>query len=221
MKLLMAPASGSIAGRTFARGRAGMIARSRSVPVNPNPYKSPFPFPRPSFGVTARNWSHLTALQQAAWNATASRFPRASGFGATGAVTGFHLYVAVNTARVLAAVATTTTPPSDFLTQPVTGVTFTAVHPNTVTVNVNPAMPPGQTWFLGYSQPLSNGVSRARNFTNLAGIGASFAGNVVLSTVYTARFGAFIAGQKLFLRVIPYGSGFIKGTPLILSAVAT
>lgn len=86
--------SGSIAGTTFARNRAGLYARAWAKPVNPvSPRQSAV---RAAFGARATAWGSLTAAQVIAWNDYAATMSRLNRIGEEYTPKGRQVFMEVN-----------------------------------------------------------------------------------------------------------------------------
>jgi hypothetical protein len=87
-------ARGSIGGTTYARNKAGLYARNRSKPVNPNTANQSRV--RSQFQTTAYGFSLLTVEQVAAWNQFAQGYPAVNRVGDTYTPSGRQVYMLCN-----------------------------------------------------------------------------------------------------------------------------
>ncbi len=110
-------ASGSVGGVTYARNAAGMYARARSIPVNPN---SAFQQAvRSLFSVVGNAWqSVLTAAQRAAWEVYANNVPIVDSLGDSLKLSGVAMYTRCNVARLQAGLARVDAGPTTFAAGP-------------------------------------------------------------------------------------------------------
>lgn len=218
MKLLDVPQSGSIAGITSSRNRFGQYRRTRATPVNPNStYQGSV---RARLSENSAAWRALTAVQRAAWDDLGKLMTRTDSLGQVYTLTGFQAYVSVNNNNLAAGNAVVATPPAL--------VTPTAIETATVTLTA-------ATFSIAYTPtPLA---AAQRLFTYASGqrsAGRLFEGDLRLvavsaaagaspANVFTAwqtRYGTPIVGQRVFIAVHKYDSGFLSG-PLRTSAVVT
>jgi hypothetical protein len=100
---IISSGSGSIAGCTYSRNKAGNYIRNRTVPVNPQTsFQSTV---RSSFGGLAQAWStSLDAAERAAWDAYAAAVTVPS-FNGPIHITGMNWFIAINTPRLQAGLA--------------------------------------------------------------------------------------------------------------------
>lgn len=152
-------------------------------------------------------WRGLTATQIASWNAFANSFTVTNSLGSTITLTGHQCYVKVNTVNLLNGVAAVSTPPAlpAFVANTITALTSTAGTP---TLAVAGATPAGSTVYMYFVSPQQ---SAGRNYNGQfywIVTGTTFtAGSFNLLTAYEAKFGAPIAGKKIFLKVVQSQAG--------------
>ena len=91
--------SGSIAGNTFARNRAGYYVRPRTKPVNPSSANQLVIRNAMQF-LTQRWHDTLSAEQRTAWATYAAAIPLKNRLGQIFYATGFNMYLAVNIFRI-------------------------------------------------------------------------------------------------------------------------
>lgn len=87
-------ARGSVGGTTYARNKAGLYARNRSKPVNPNTVNQSRV--RSQFQSTAYGFGDLTVEQVAAWNQFAQGYPAVNKVGDTYTPSGRQMYMLCN-----------------------------------------------------------------------------------------------------------------------------
>lgn len=204
-KIIDIPKSGSIGNQTNSRNRSGQYLRQRAIPTQP----------RTVAQIAARSrltsmsaaWRGLTDPQRAAWNAFAQSFTITNSLGVTINLTGAQCFIKVNTVNLLLGTATSNTPPAlpSFVAVTVTGLTATA---GTQLLEAAGTSPASGTSFMFFCSPqVSAGVTFQGNFRYLANFTTATAGFFVLTTVYTAKFGALIAGKKIFVKVVQQQAG--------------
>lgn len=91
---LLSDIRGSIGGTTYARNKAGLYARNRSKPVNPNTENQSRV--RAQFSVSSFGFSDLNADQVAAWNQFAQGYPAVNKLGDTYTPSGRQMYMLCN-----------------------------------------------------------------------------------------------------------------------------
>lgn len=216
MKYLNYPGSGSIAGQTFSRNRFGQYTRTRAIPVNPS---SSFQMAvRARLQTNAAGWRLLTALQREAWGTLGDLMTRTDSLGQTYSLTGFDAYVSINNNRVAAGDAIVSDPP--LLTDPVALVSITptaTIATLSVAYTVTP-LGAGVRAFVYCSPPRSAGKIFESDLRLIQVTAAAAASPVNVFTAYAARFGAPVVGQKIFVSVATYQTGFV-GTPIVSSVI--
>ena len=217
MKILDIPQSGSVGNTTSSRNRSGQYRRQRSFPTQP----------RTAAQVNARArlagqsaaWRGLTEAQRAAWNAFAQSFTVVNNLGTTISLTGSQCFVKVNTTNLLNGDPTVQAPPAlpAFAACTITGMTATFTG---AVLNLAGANPTAGTKFQIYASPqLSAGVSYNANFRYLATNQVFAAGIMDIKAAYVAKFGALIAGKKIFVRVVQCQAGMQDNGTLFAAIV--
>ena len=205
MKILDVPQSGSVGARTSSRNRSGQYVRQRAIPTQP---RTPAQVAaRASLADQSAAWRGLTAAQRAAWNAFAQSFTVTNSLGTTINLTGAQCFVKVNTVNIKNGDATVNTPPPlpSFLANTTTGVDATAGTP---LVELSGATPATGTKFMIYASPqLSAGVTFNGKYVWLQTSTTFTSGKLALTTTYTARYGAPIAGKQIFVKVVQSQQG--------------
>ena len=205
MKILDVPQSGSVGARTSSRNRSGQYVRQRAIPTQP---RTPAQVAaRARLSDTSAGWRGLTDAQRAAWNAFGQSFTVTNSLGTTINLTGAQCYAKVNTVNLLNGDASVTAPPAlpSFLAATTTGITATAGTP---TLTIQGAAPATGTKFMIFVSPqLSAGVTFNGRYSWIM-TGQTFTtGNMSILTPYTAKFGALIAGKRVFVKVVQSQAG--------------
>lgn len=197
MKILDVPQSGSLAGQTSSRNRFGQYRRTRAVPVNVN--SSAQQATRSNLSSQAIAWRSLSDVQREAWTSYAADHPRTNSLGQTITLTGFQMFVSVNSRLLsLGMDAVTATPSLELVLAPTYSVVSTTVAG--FEVDINDALT-GFTVGGWASPPVSAGRSFNADF-RLVAIVSSPAADAPLITKanYEAKFGTLVAGSKIFIR---------------------
>lgn len=201
MKILDVPQSGSVAGVTSSRNRYGQYRRTRAIPVNPNTaYQQAI---RSDFSTHSAAWRSLTGAQQAAWRTYAEAHPYTDGLGQPIILTGTQMFIAVNTRLTSAGGTAVVNPPQDPGPDPVATATLTATAVATLSLayTVTP-IPAGHVMLVFASAPLSAGRTYSGPMKLIDVVAAAAASPAALGTDYVARWGNFIAGQRIYVRLI-------------------
>lgn len=205
LKILDVPQSGSVGGRTSSRNSSGQYIRARAIPTNPNtPAQSRA---RAALADLAAGWRGLTSTQMTSWNNFGQSFTVVNSLGTTIHLTGLQCYVKVNTVNLLNGVAAVSTPPAlpAFVACTVTAVTAVSATP---LIELAGATPAGGTVYMIYSSPqCSAGVSYQGNYRWIQTSTTFSSGLLSLQTAWALKFGALIAGKKIFIKVVQSQAG--------------
>lgn len=147
-------------------------------------------------------------------------FTVVNSIGATINLTGLQCFVKVNTTNLLNGGSVVSTPPAlpSFIANTVTGFTAVSATPLIEAQGANPA---AGTLFMWFASPqVSAGVSFNGVYRWLV-TGQTFtAGVFSLQTVYAAKFGALVAGKKIFLKVVQSQAG-MEDNGTLFSAIVS
>jgi hypothetical protein len=205
MKILDVPQSGSVGARTSSRNSSGQYVRQRAIPTQP---RTPAQVAaRAKLSDISAGWRGLTSAQIAAWNAFGKSFTVTNSLGTTINLTGIQCFVKVNTVNLLNGGSIVNTPPAlpSFVANTVTGVTATAGTQTLVAAGAAPASGTLFMWFV--SPQLSPGVSFNGQYAWIVTNETFTSGSLSLLTSYTAKYGAVIAGKKIFVKVVQSQAG--------------
>lgn len=204
-KIIDIPTSGSIGNQTNSRNRSGQYKRQRAIPVQPRTVAQVAARSRLTSQSAA--WRGLTDAERASWNAFAQSFTITNSLGQTINLTGAQCFIKVNTVNLLLGTATVSDPPAlpTFVAVLVTGLTATAGTPLLEAAGTSPAS--GTSYMFFASPQVSAGVTFNGNYRYLANFTAATSGNFVLTTAYTTKFGALIAGKRIFVKVVQQQAG--------------
>lgn len=216
MKFLGVPSSGSYNGITHAHNRYGQYVRSRATPVNPR--SNPQATVRARMSANSSYWRTLTANQRAGWAGLATQMSRTDALGQSYNLNGFGAFVSVNNNLLAAGDARLSDAP--LLVTPSTIDTATVTLTNAAfSIAYTPTpMGTGERLFV-YASPQRNAGVTFESDLRLIAVGAAAAASpLVVLTAYTARFGAPITGNRIFMAIHRYKGGFRSG-PFTLSQV--
>lgn len=191
-------------GTVFSRNRGGAYVRKNTAPLQPN--TSFQQTMKTRLSDNAQAWRGLTPSQQAAWRASATDFPYTDVFGYSRTLSGFGLYCQLNGNLLNVGAPVLTSPPVPAAITQI--LTFTFViddSSNTFILTWTPTpIPVGYTWQVWATRPLGNGQYFFKNeFRLLTTLPAGTASGADINTVYAARFGAPVTGQRIAVKMIP------------------
>lgn len=200
MLILDVPQSGSVGAVTSSRNRSGQYRRQRAIPTQPRTV--PQIAARARLTTVSAAWRGLTAAQIAAWNAFALSFSTTNTLGSTINLTGAQCFVKVNTVNLQLGRSIVSTPPAlpVFVACPITAIDATAGTPLVELSGAAPAS--GTTDMIFISPQLSAGVTFNGQYTFLTNTLTYTAGKAPITSGYTAKYGAPIAGKKMFVKVV-------------------
>jgi hypothetical protein len=208
-KVLTYQTHGSVGPVTTQSGRFGTIQRARVTPINPKSLAQQNQ--RSILGAVASEWRGLTEAQRLAWRALANQV--------SGNLTGFMMYVKLNSVLVTCGVAKDEDPPliPAFGIISCTGLTSVAGVLKLVAV-VDTVMP--DKFMIEAAPQVSAGIENVSSKFRLIKVvaGHTASADIDISTAYVAKFGELIAGQKVTARITPMKDGF-KGIPLAYAAI--
>ncbi len=218
---------GKVQGTVLTKNRSGAAMRVKVTPIN---RRTSFQqAARVAFGFFAQGFRALTASQVAAWNAAAaSGFISNNIFGNPIKNSGINLYVGLNTNLVTAGVAAISDPPtqgsvSSALTIAPSGdASASELFVNAEFDGAVNAVPANTFLVVAATPPVSNGVTFVKSqLRSIGGIDA--AGDTTttnMASAYSARFGALVTGQKIFIQVVAINKTTGQaGPPLLASFV--
>lgn len=193
--------SGKIGGTVHARNKGGAYMRSFAVPTNPQTTAQSLV--RSRLSSLAQQFRTLGQEAISAWNAAAANFPSVDVFGDVRTLSGSQLFVGINSNILNGGGTVITSPPTP---QGATGLESLelaiAVGTSDATLTFGPdPIPAGHALVIEATQPLSPGISNAKNkFRKIGVLAAATASGENVWDDYTAKFGAPSAGTKVFVR---------------------
>jgi hypothetical protein len=216
MKMLDVPQSGSIAGVTSSRNRYGQYRRTRAIPVNPNTVAQALV--RARLGGNAAAFRALTAAQQAGWSDLGLQITRTDSLGQTYNLTGAQAYASVNNNQLLAGNAILTDAPGLKTPDAIDTLTLTATD-TALSLAFTPTPAGTNDRVLVYASPQrSAGRQFENDFRNVFVGAAASASPCNILAAYTAKFGAPVIGNKIFVSAQVYSGGFLSA-PAMTSKV--
>jgi len=218
MKFLGDTSSGSVGGKTFSRNRFGQYVRRRAVPVQP---RTSFQLDqRALLSTNAAAWRALTDVQRAGWESLGLMISRTDSLGQAYTMNGFMAYCSVNNNNLAAgnsavSDAPAIVTPQDILTATVTlttsvfSIAFTATPLST-----------GQRLFTRVSPQMSAGRQFNGDYRLVDVSAAAKASPADIFSAYEARFGTPVSGNRVFIHLQVYDSGFLSSPFMVTQDVA-
>lgn len=199
---MMVDARGKLGGHVFSKNRGGAYLRTKVTPSNPQTEAQVEQ--RSLLASASQAWKALTEAQRQAWNGAVSGYATTNIFGDIVNPSGATLHTRVNINVGLAGGSALLIPPTPIGVAAVGGFSVTAdVSDEEVELGwTSGAVPAGCVRIVEATPLLSAGIYNANNkFRQIASLASATATGVNVHTQYTAKFGALVAGKKLFVRV--------------------
>jgi len=216
VKVRDVPSSGSYQGLTHSRNRYGQYVRSRATPVNPNTTFQGAQ--RANLSGRSAEWRALTSTQRASWDSLAAMMSRTDALGQGYTLNGFLAYVSVNSNNQAAGNAVVSTAPAIVTpSPPLTAVVTLTAAAFSVAYTATP-LAAGQRLFTFVSPQRSAGRNFEGDYRLIAVSAAAAASPANIFAAYQARLGTPAVGNRIFMRLEIYQSGFLSG-PLSLSQI--
>jgi len=209
VKFLGPPSSGSEAGTTKAHNRFGQYTRNRRTPVNPRSTRQGVV--RAAFSVASAAWRALTDAQRAGWKDLGLQMVRTGSLGETYTLQGNQAYVAVNAANAAAGNAQVSDAPALVTPSALLTATLTLTAAAFSIAYTTTPLPAGARLFVFASPQQSAGRSFSSNLRLIFVSAAAAASPANVYAAYVAKFGVPIVGNRVFLSLITYQSGFLSG----------
>jgi hypothetical protein len=168
----------------------------------------------------ASGWRTLTDNQRAGWGDLGAQITRKDSLGQAYTLNGFQAYCSVNNNRLNAGDAVIADAPALAVPTALTGATVTTTA-GTLSIAFMPTPLPTATKALLFaSGQCSAGVSYQGDYRFIQVSAAAATSPINGLSAYTAKFGAPIAGSKIFFTLYTYFGGFVSG-PLSFSKIVT
>ena len=216
MKVTDVPQEGKLGLTVTFPGRNGLIRRTLVTPRNPR--TSAQQVIRQNLATQAAAYDQLTDVQQEAWIAAAAQIQSKPHLGQNGPLTGLQLFTKVNCALLAIGQAAVTAPPAKSLLSPlpIDGLDITNTGGN-LTIRLHTTGAPPDGTMLRACAPQNSGCRRGLSYRLLGTLGSPVANYVNITSAYTGRFGAPVAGKRVFVSVNANVGGY-EGIPLVFSA---
>jgi hypothetical protein len=199
MKILDIPQSGKRGVTVSQDGTCGQISRALAIPSNPRTEAQLNR--RQVLGTFAHNWRTITEVQRLAWIEAGKLIQSDSRLGQSGPLTGFQLFIKVNcNLEIVGEPAVNTPPPVPaFDSNVVQGIELT--NPGGVVAIKLTCSGTSDAFNLVWATPpKSAGRFRPSDYFYLGELPEVVGGKADITALYTAKFGAPVAGHKVFVR---------------------
>lgn len=215
MKILDVPQSGSLAGQTSSRNRFGQYRRTRATPVNPN--STAQGSARARMATNAAAWRSLTDTQRSGWDSLGSMMTRTDSLGQSYTLGGFAAYCSINNNNLAAGNAIVDTAPGIVTPDALTTATITLTASAFSIAYTPTPLPAGERLFSFLSPQRSSGRAFEGDYRLIAVSAAAGASPADVFSAYQARLGTPVVGNRVFVYLQRYLTGFLSG-PLVTSA---
>lgn len=206
-KFLDVTKSGSEAGVTFSRNRFGQYYRRRAVPVQPR--TSFQEVVRARMAANAAAWRALTDAQREAWASLGGMISRSDSIGQAYTMNGFMAYCSVNNNKAAAGDALVSAAPAIVTPGSLATVTLTLTNAAFSLAYTATPLAAATRAFIYCSPQMSAGRNFNGDYTLIAVTAAAAASPANVLTAYTARHGAPVTGNRIFLQIKLYNGGFL------------
>jgi hypothetical protein len=213
--------SGKLGGHVASRNRHGAYFRTKVTPVNPDTTFQAGA--RSRLTDISQDWRGLTAVQRAAWNAAVQDYAKTDVFGDLKNPSGFNLYQRLNNnLQVVGGMALTLPPLPSTVYAALTLSVVADVSDQSIDVSYTPVIPAGQAVKVFATPGLSPGVAFVKSeYRLLEVIVAADVTPYDIGPAWVARFGAFVLGQKIFVKFVGVNSvSGQEGTGLSASTIS-
>jgi hypothetical protein len=216
MKIQDIPQSGKLGIQVSMPGRYGQVRRILAIPSNPQTTEQMAA--RNRLGTASVNWAQIEEAQRLAWVAAAANHQTRARLGQSGPMTGEQLFIKINCNSDITGDGQVTDPPAvpAFDTNICTGIELT--NPGGVPA-IKFVITGTSTQFhaVWACPPLGAGRMVASGWNYLGELPTPAAGKSTITTLFNAKFGAPVAGQKIWLRCAIIKNGW-STVPVAFSA---
>lgn len=188
-------------GSVFARNRGGAYVRTKVTPLNPQSVRQVAA--RNLLTSLAQGFRSLSQTQITAWNEAVTQWQTTDIFGDLVSPTGLALYVRLNSNISNGGGTTIDTPPAPVGASALVELSLTAaVTGDVFDIAFDPAtVPANHSLYIESTAMLSPGINNANSrFRYINVSGASATSPIDAFPYQTAKFGALVEGQKVYVR---------------------
>jgi len=218
MKYLGAPQSGSQANTTASRNRYGQYYRTRATPVNPA--STAQTAVRNVFTIAAQQWRALSPLQRTSWQSYAETHPWVDPLGQSILLTGSAWFLKIQAQSAAAGLTPSLSPPADPAFVPGALLLDQALIGGALQLT-GVDQPAGYVGVVFAAPPVSPGVSFPPTLRQVDVVAAdAWSTPVSFAAAYDARWGPFVAGQKIIVEVQMCSDLSVYGQRIRASTIA-
>jgi len=207
MKIIDVPQTGKLGLTVTYPSRNGLIRRSWVVPANPQTADQLVV--RSRLALQAQAYDALTEAQQDAWIAAAAQEQSRPTLGQSGPLTGLQLFVKLNANLTLVGEPTLSTPSTKPTFDPniVNGLELTNLA-GVIAIKMTCTGSSDAFNIIRAAAPQNTGTRRAISLRVLGELPEVVTGKADITTLYTAKFGAPVAGDRIFVQSFQMKDGW-------------
>ena len=217
MKYLGNPQSGSRGEQTASRNSYGQYLRNRATPVNPN--SSAQAAVRARMSANAAAWRALDDEQRAGWKSLGLQMVRTDALGQSYNLTGFAAFCSVNNILLEMGSAQIEDAPIYSTPDALTSATLTATSAALSLAYTVTPLPAGAKLLVFASPQRSAGRTFEGDLRLVHTSAAAAASPANILSGYTAKFGAPVAGNRIFVSGVVAYAGFLSGPTMVTEVV--
>ena len=207
MKIIDVPQTGKLGLTVTYPSRTGLIRRSWVVPANPQTADQLLV--RSRLATQAAAYDALTEAQQNAWIAAAAQQQTRPTLGQSGPMTGLQLFVKVNANLALVGEPTVNSPPDRPTFDANVAQSLELTNPGGVPAVKLTCSGTSAAFNLVWAcSPQKSGTRRAASWRLLGELPEVVAGKADLTSLYTGKFGAPAAGERVFVKSVQMQDGY-------------
>jgi hypothetical protein len=217
MKILDIPQSGKVGLTVNYKGRNGQVRRAFVVPANPRTiYQTEV---RGNLTTVGHRFKTLTTSQQDAWDTAGRRYQTRSRLGQSGPMTGYQLFAKINCTLAQFGQDQVDVPPGPPNPPAVAPQSLVITNAGgVVALKLTCPTNPGQNTIVRAAAPVSSGVRSVPATRIIGTCPVPTGGSADITSLYTARFGAPVAGDRIFVECNTMAEGW-EGPKMTFTAL--
>jgi len=175
---------------------------------------------RARLSASATGWRDLTDAQRAGWVSLGAMMQRTDSLGQTYTLTGFQAYCSINATNLAVGAAVVSAAPVLTTPDAITSATVTLTAAAFSVAYTPTPLAAGERLLFYASPQRSAGRSFEGDYRLIHVSAAAAASPADVMTAYTARLGAPVVGNKVFMALTRYSSGFESSALQVAQVVA-
>ncbi len=217
MKIIDVPQTGKLGLTVTYPSRNGLIRRSWVVPANPRSAEQLVT--RSRLATAAQAYDSLSEAQQDAWIAAAAQEQSKPTLGQSGPLTGLQLYTKINASLAIVGEPVATDPPAKptFDANVAQSLELTNVG-GVVAIKLICTGTSDAFNLVRAAAPQNSGTRRPMSIRVLGELPEVAAGKADITALFTAKFGAPVAGQRVFVQTNQLKDGW-QDLPLAFTGI--